>query len=250
MVALHGFTQHRFDLARSLRAAEPGPWGTLWLLDAPGHGSSGQVGFTGLAQALDLLGAEVVLLGYSMGARLALWYAATARRPPLGVIALSGHLGILDPAARAVRARADEDRAAELEALGDPRPLGARADDMRDFLARWNALGVFAGRELSDTERASRLRASPKGLAHALRLLGTARQPVLDPLLAARPVPLLYLAGARDAPYAAMAERARALPGAEVHIIPDASHDLLHDASDAVRAALADFLAGRAHRSP
>jgi 2-succinyl-6-hydroxy-2,4-cyclohexadiene-1-carboxylate synthase len=250
VVALHGFTQHRFDLARSLRAAEPGPWGTLWLLDAPGHGSSGQVGFTGLAHALRLLGDDVVLVGYSMGARLALWYAATVAQPPRGVVALSGHLGIAEPAARAVRARADEERAAELESLTDARPLGARGDDMRGFLARWNALGVFAGRALGDLERDSRLRSSPKGLAHALRLLGTARQPVLDPLLAARPVPLLYLAGARDATYVAMAERVRALPGAEVRIVPEAGHDLLHDAPDVVRDALARFLAEPDHRSP
>jgi len=250
VVALHGFTQHRFDLARSLRAAEPGPWGTLWLVDAPGHGASGCVGFTGLRQALDALAPDAFLVGYSMGARLALWYAATATRPPRGVVACSGHLGIAEPPARAVRARADEERARELEALADARPLGAPSDDMRGFLTRWNSVGVFAGRELGDLERAARLRSSPRGLAHALRLLGTARQPVLDPLLRARPIPLLYLAGERDHAYVAMAERARALPGTTVRILPDAGHDLLHDAPEAVRDALASFVAEHAHRRP
>lgn len=250
VVALHGFTQHRYDLARSLEAATPGPWGVLWLLDAPGHGDSGCVGFAGLATALAALGPEIILMGYSMGARLALWYAATAPRPPAAVLAVSGHLGIVEPAQRAVRARVDEERARALEALGDPRPLGRSAAGMREFLVQWNSLGIFAGRDLDPVAFASRLRSTPHGLAHALRLLGTARQPVLDPLLHARPVTLTYLAGGRDTAYVAMATRARALPGAEVTIVEGAGHDLLHDAPSAVRAALGALVERVAHRAP
>jgi pimeloyl-ACP methyl ester carboxylesterase len=65
--------------------------------------------------------------------------------------------------------------------------------------------------------------------------MGTGAQPPLHEPLAASPVPLLFLAGADDGKFRAIAEDLRhRLPGADADVVPDAGHAAHLENPDAV----------------
>ena len=125
LVLLHGFTQTgrlwgRFgDLLAESH--------TLLAIDLPGHGDSGPVR-ADLPTAAELVGDAVrsqvgetpcVLLGYSLGARVALHAVLGAGLPLRGVVYIGVTAGIEDPDERARRRRSDDVMAEELETSGD-----------------------------------------------------------------------------------------------------------------------------------
>ena len=170
-----------------------------------------------LAASLDLQPGTVDLLGYSMGGRIALFTALSGffRR----LILESASPGIADSTERLARRVADEQLADSIE-----------RDGIAAFVARWEALPLFASqRTLPDAVqsrvRYERLRNTPHGLANSLRGVGTGTQPALHDQLVALTIPTLLIAGALDAKYVASAQQmAAALPHAQVAIVPDAGH--------------------------
>lgn len=150
-----------------------------------------------------------VLLGYSMGGRLALHALLSGARFRRAVIVSAG-LGVEDEADRAARKSADEEWARRFE-----------ADDWDGLLTDWNAQPVFGGhrmsRRQSDFDR--------QQLADALRRFSPGVLPPLAPRLHEITIPVLWIAGQRDEKYVAEARRAVAsLPNAELWICPDAGH--------------------------
>lgn len=173
-------------------------------------------------------------VGYSLGGRLLL-HAALREPDRFGALALLGvHAGIEDAGARAARRQADEALAAWIAAA----PID-------QVVARWEANPVFAsqGSELVARQRPGRLAQVPAELAELLRSAGQgALPPVWDRLSELRR-PVLLLAGALDAPYAAAAERMAArLPLGVARLVPGVGHAAHLERPDAVIALLALFL--------
>jgi 2-succinyl-6-hydroxy-2,4-cyclohexadiene-1-carboxylate synthase len=220
LVLLHGFTQ---------TARLWGPFGeamaqrhTLIGIDLPGHAGSDDVRADLPATAAlvadtvrSVIGAEPCdLLGYSLGARVAL-HVATGTDLALHRLTLIGATGGMeDPEARHRRRGADEATADALEASGD----------VTAFIARWLAGPMFA-RLAGSADEAERRRNSASGLASSLRLCGAGTQEPLWDRLAAVEVPLCALAGVDDTRFSRHAVRlAGTAPHGVVSLIPGGGH--------------------------
>jgi 2-succinyl-6-hydroxy-2,4-cyclohexadiene-1-carboxylate synthase len=149
------------------------------------------------------------LLGYSMGGRLALHALLAGAKFSRAVIVSAG-LGIEGEGARAERRAADDRWARRFE-----------RDEWRDIVRDWNAQPLFAGNELPREERDF----DRAALAKALRGWSPAMLPPLASRLHELQLPILFVAGERDAKYVAETERAAGLvSGAELWIAPGAAH--------------------------
>lgn len=186
-------------------------------VDLPGHGGSSAVR-ADLPAAGDLLAAAggegpYDLLGYSLGARVALHAALAHPGRVRRLVLVGGTAGIEDPEARALRRRRDEELAGSLERCGD----------LDAFLRRWLAAPMFA--RLRSPDMAERLRNTPAGLASSLRLAGAGTQEPLWDRLPSLAVPVLAMVGAADLRFASVGERmVRALPSAVLSLVPGAGH--------------------------
>ncbi len=220
LVLLHGFTQ---------TARLWGPFGdilardhTLVAIDLPGHAGSDAVR-ADLPATADLVRDAVTtsigqescdLLGYSLGARVALHVATGTDLEIRRLVLIGATGGIEDPVARSRRREADDATAAALEASGD----------VEAFIDRWVSGPMFS--RLSDAAQAAeRRRNSAAGLASSLRLVGTGTQEPLWDRIPKLAVPLLALAGTDDTRFGAHAFRlARTAPLGVASLIPGGGH--------------------------
>jgi 2-succinyl-6-hydroxy-2,4-cyclohexadiene-1-carboxylate synthase len=222
LVLLHGFTQ---------TARLWGPFGdllaasrTLVAVDLPGHGDSGSVRADLPATAS--LVAEAVrtqigdepcaLVGYSLGARVALHVGIAADLPLSHVAFIGVTAGIEDATARAHRRQSDEQLAEGLESSGD----------VGGFIDAWLRGPMFERLDQGGAaQRSERLRNSAGGLASSLRLCGTGTQEPLWDRLGTFPCPVLALAGSDDDRFAAHALRlARLVPHGVASLVPGGGH--------------------------
>lgn len=186
-------------------------------VDLPGHGGSSAVR-ADLPAAGDLLAmaggaGPYDLLGYSLGARVALHAALAHPDRVRRLVLIGGTAGIEDPEARARRRQRDETMAEGLE----------RSGDLEGFLRRWLAVPMFA--RLRAPDLSERLRNTPAGLASSLRLAGTGTQEPLWDRLPGLGVPVLVAAGAADLRFASLGARmVRSLPSAVLSLVPGAGH--------------------------
>ena len=191
--------------------------------DLPGHGGSDSVR-ADLPTTADLvdeavrttLGDEPFdLLGYSLGARVALHVATEAKLPLLHTVFIGVTAGIEDPAERDRRRQSDESVADELESSGD----------VGHFLDTWLHGPLFDRLPPEAAGRDERLRNTASGLASSLRLCGTGTQVPLWDRLPALGCPALALAGSDDIRFAAHALRvARLAPHAVASLVPGGGH--------------------------
>lgn len=220
LVLLHGFTQTGRSWAPLV--AHLGERYRCFAPDLPGHGDASErrpASFDAVAAYVAALKPDsFVLMGYSMGARLAL---ATALRIPTRVerlVLVGGTPGIADDAKRAERRAADADLADRIEQIG-----------LEAFVAEWAALPLFATqpRGVAEAARTDRLRNTAPGLAAALRGLGAG---VMEPLWDRLPDDATWIVGEHDAKFRAIAERA----GGTVAVVPGAGHAAHLEAPEAV----------------
>lgn len=221
VVVLHGFTQtgrlwgtfgERLQAGR--RVVAP---------DLPGHAGSDEVR-ADLPATAELVAEAVrnaigespcVVLGYSLGARVALHVLLMTDLPVTRAVLIGATGGMDDDGERARRRDADHVMAAELES----------SDDVGTFLDRWLAGPLFARLPDTVTNRDERARNSAAGLASSLRLCGTGTQEPLWERLAALTLPLLALAGTNDDRFAAHALRiAVSAPHAVASLVPGGGH--------------------------
>jgi 2-succinyl-6-hydroxy-2,4-cyclohexadiene-1-carboxylate synthase len=235
VTCLHGFTQHD-DSWHEVAGLVPGE--RRWLLP--------DVRATTLAAAeADLLALweregvdRTHLVGYSQGGRIALFVAAAHPDRLLSLTTIGAHAG-LEGEARTERLAADRALADRIEREG-----------VDWFAAYWAGLPLFRGLARRGPELLARLDAARRRndaghLAGQLRGLGAgATEPFWD-RLGRITVPALLVAGAEDERYAGLAERlCRAMPNAEVAIVPGAGHAVHLEQPAAFAALLARHLGG------
>jgi 2-succinyl-6-hydroxy-2,4-cyclohexadiene-1-carboxylate synthase len=177
-------------------------------------------------------GPDVVVVGYSMGGRLALHAALGSAWA--GLVMLGSSAGIDDPDELRRRRAADLELAEWIE-----------THSIDEVVARWERNPVFASqsRALVDAQRTGRLDHEPAALA---RLLRSAGQGALDPIwdgLGSLAMPVLALAGENDSPYLAASRRVASLvPRGRSGAIAGAGHAAHLEAPDAVAAAILAFV--------
>ena len=160
---------------------------------------------------------EAILLGYSMGGRIALYTAFSGFFRAL--ILESASPGLADLHEREQRRLSDEALAASIE-----------RDGVAAFVDRWEQLPLFSSQARLPCEHRKalhqqRLLNSPFGLAQSLRGVGTGTQPALHGQLSQLNIPVLLLTGALDTKFSAIAQQmAQTLPQAQLHIVPAAGH--------------------------
>jgi 2-succinyl-6-hydroxy-2,4-cyclohexadiene-1-carboxylate synthase len=186
---------------------------------------------------LDRLGVDRFgVLGYSMGARVALHLAVAAPDQVGALILESGSPGMADPADRAARVKADAALADRIEREGVPA-----------FVDGWERLPLFASQaglsaQARDSLRAQRLRNDPRGLANSLRAMGAGQPEPLWDRLNALTIPTLLIVGALDLKYCDLARQmASLLMSARLEAVPDVGHAVHLERPDAFDAAVARF---------
>jgi 2-succinyl-6-hydroxy-2,4-cyclohexadiene-1-carboxylate synthase len=228
LLLLHGFTGSSESWGAVLPALAERF--RVLALDLPGHGQTDAppdparyameavaADIAALLPALDV--SRVHLLGYSMGGRLALYFA---RHYPGLITSLtleSASPGLATAAERSDRTAADNALAGWIE-----------AHSLSEFVARWEALPLFDSQrrlpaDVREQQRKLRLGNSPQGLANSLRGMGTGRQPSLWAELAQVAAPTLLLAGELDPKFRAINEQmAAVMPNVQLTIVAGAGH--------------------------
>jgi 2-succinyl-6-hydroxy-2,4-cyclohexadiene-1-carboxylate synthase len=179
-----------------------------------------------VAQFQDLGLAQVALVGYSMGGRIALYLARQYPERVGRLVMESASPGIQDEEQRALRARQDGELATRLDAM----EAGSRA--FRTFLEDWYSQPLFASLQSHPDRRTflieQRLaRCTPSLLAAALRGLGTGSQPSLWDELHAFRTPTLIVAGELDRKFRIIAEdMALACPAVASEILTGCGHNV------------------------
>ncbi len=238
IVFLHGFTQTSNSWKPVAERFAMGGYQTM-LLDLPGHGGSATVraDLRRTADMITTLGGKAVYVGYSLGGRAALHAALMYPNVVQRLVVIGANPGIDGEDERA-RRRDDDDALIErLESIG-----------VEAFLKEWIALPLFGDLHLSDAEFADRATNTVEGLANSLRLAGTGAQGSLWPRLRELNMPVLAMAGADDRKFAPIAQQIAAMvPRGSAVLIPHAAHSAHLQQPDAVVAAIAEWIADKAH---
>ncbi len=247
LVLLHGFTGSTETWESLVGMLE----GTATIaVDLPGHGRSGAPRDPAryaldrfaddLAAVLDALQVDrTAVLGYSLGARAALHFAAAHPHRVAALVLESASPGIRDPAERAARMASDAALADTIERDGVPA-----------FVDRWERLPLWASQaSLPEATRArlhaQRVANGPDGLANSLRGAGAGTHPSVIERLAGHGRPTLLIVGALDTKYMALGHiLAAAIPGARVAVVPDAGHAVHLEQPDVFADLVTDFLDG------
>lgn len=237
LVFLHGFTQTGSSWRQLTK--ELSRDFTCVTVDLPGHGGSpnGRRSLPetadGVAHVIEHLGNPAIVIGYSMGARVALHLALAHPRLVTGMVLVSGTAGISDDTERTTRRHSDEALADRIESIGT-----------EVFLAEWLAQPMFASLPPSAASITERLANTPAGLADSLRHAGTGTQTPLWSRLDEITVPTLIVTGDLDAKFTVLGEQlAAGITSATHERVAGAGHTLHLEKPDTFIAALGGWLA-------
>ncbi len=175
------------------------------------------------------------LVGYSLGARVALGLAASSPEPFDRLVLVSGRDGL-----------EDADEAASRAALDAALARTLREEGLPAFVDRWQGLPLFASQKVLPEERraahrARRVAHDPERLSLALEILSLGRMPRYAARAAARTRKITLIVGEHDAKFRALAEGFARRFGASLHVVRGAGHDVVLERPDA----LAEILEAR-----
>jgi 2-succinyl-6-hydroxy-2,4-cyclohexadiene-1-carboxylate synthase len=173
-----------------------------------------------------------VLMGYSMGGRLALHALLEKSHPWQAAVIVSAHPGLEHDALREARRSADAAWAAR-----------ALAGNWQDFLTEWNAQPVLGETMPRDAGASAAMAQHRREIARGFVdwSLG-AQQPLWDRLCDIT-IPILWVAGEKDARFLELAQRAvAALPQARLAVAPDTGHRVPWEAEEWLARETAAFL--------
>ncbi len=256
LVFLHGFTGNASsfgDVAGALRSVSTRAMAAPPLL---GHGAAasyrrtaGTDGFTAevnrIAACIREVSREPVhLVGYSMGARVALGVVVchptvVARATLIGV-----HPGLTTADERRARQLADQRWIELLETRG-----------IEAFVDEWEQLPLWQSQselpaEARARQRRARLEHTAEGLAAAMHALGLGRMPSYGPSLESIATPIQLVAGEHDRKFRTIAARMwDPLPNAHISIVPDCGHNAVLERPDYVADLIAQHDVQARHRS-
>lgn len=246
LVLLHGFTGSLENWRSHVKVLSE-QYHVL-TVDLPGHGQTDApddptryqmqqtaADLVALREQLDFHPAH--LLGYSMGARLALYVAVTYPGQVRSLILESGSPGLATEAERQARVRSDEGLADRIE-----------QDGIAAFVDYWEQIPLFASQQNLSADvrlrlREMRLQNCQTGLANSLRGMGTGVQPSLWQRLNELNMPVLLLAGALDTKFVGIAQQMYDwIPNARLVIVPDVGHTIHLEAPAVFQAHVLEFL--------
>ncbi len=172
-----------------------------------------------LAEGLrTLLARPGLLVGYSMGGRIAI--ALLLRHPELfkRAVIVSSSPGLRTAEERAARRKSDRGIARKIER------------NFEGFLEFWYSQPLFStlkNHPLFHEVETLRRKGSPRSLARSLRLLGTGNQPSFWDQLAASPVPVQFMAGEKDPKYLEIGRQmVNLFPHSRLETFPGCGHTL------------------------
>lgn len=208
------------------------------VVNLPGHGDSQKAscqGFLHFDQQLSSLLQyhqidEYYLVGYSLGARLAMHFACHHHpQGLLGLIIEGGNVGLANEQERVGRMANDAAWAQRF-----------RSQPIEEVLADWYQQAVFA--DLSPTQRRAliklRRQNNPQGIADMLESTSLAKQPFLAEKLPQLNCPYRYFCGERDQKFRSVSQQ-YALP---LTLIENAGHNAHRENPTGFATALHHFL--------
>lgn len=212
-------------------------------IDSMGHGRSARpmdIGPYTLSQMLSDLhrviyavaGERYALMGYSMGARLALLYALEYPEEVTYLVLESGSVGIENEEARQERYVADQGLAERI-----------RAHDITWFSETWAKLEIFKTQQglpakMQQQIRGRRLLNSPHALAFTLEGSGQGTMPYVGHRLSELTMPVCYISGELDTKYTAIGAR---YFGDAHRIVSQVGHNVHVEAPEVYRQILKQF---------
>lgn len=174
-----------------------------------------------------------LVVGYSLGARLALGLATRHPEKVGALVLISVQAGLRTDAERLERQKKEAAQIALLEQEG-----------LQSFVDQWEGQPLFESQAglpapIRRVERGRRLSHTALGLAHSLRTTGLGRMPDYWPALGALRMPVELLAGARDERFCSLGRAiAGAMQKSRLTIVPDTGHNLLLERSESITEAI------------
>ncbi len=205
----------------------------------PGHGLAPFTPEGEFESVLDAFAARVLprepvaLVGYSLGARVALSLAMRHPARVTSLVLVGVALGLDRAADREARALSDEALARSLE-----------RDGVEPFVDAWERIPLFDTQRLLAPERLAPQRAwrtqhTARGLAWSLRTLGLGRQPPWRRRFAQSAVPVTLVTGACDEKFTAIAREMVSLRAGVRHVtVPGVGHNVVLEAPETVAEAV------------
>ncbi len=228
---VHGFTQTRDSWNEVVSELTTF---TCTSIDAPGHGDSGD-GERSLVECGDDIAETMpdgVLVGYSMGARMALHTALQHPHKVEKLVLVSGTAGIDNHDEREQRRISDNALADRIEIIG-----------VADFIHEWLSNAMFANLSTEAAQIPNRLKNSASGLANSLRFAGTGTQSPLWDSLHRLQMPVLLVTGENDQKFTLLAQRMKAnIKHAQLVTIQSCGHTVHLENHRAFTDALRRFL--------
>ena len=184
-----------------------------------------------------MVGDSYYLMGYSMGARIALSYALEYEREIKGLILESGSAGIASDDERAKRRTADEELAVNIE-----------NHDGAWFATRWAEAPIFKSQKqllpaVTELIQLRRAHNSPYALACTLRGSGQGVMPYVGDKLEKLSLKGLYVSGALDTKYTTIGRDVfDKLPNFMHVIVEGAGHNVHIEKPQLFEQAVLDFL--------
>ena len=226
ILALHGFTGSGLDFNPIIKNLNSN---IHWITpNLPGHGPHPKISpnspysFNNTIDDLYSLTRnypQITLLGYSMGARIALLYALKYISQISSLILISPNPGITDINERKQRKQWDDSTADSI--LNQP---------LEQFIHHWQNNPLIETqksipKEISNSLLENKRLSNPQGLSLSMRFLGTGSMPSQWDSLHQITCPTFLITGEKDTRYEAIAHSMKEkIPHASNYSIPDAGH--------------------------